>query len=234
MSKSLIESSFVTPHYIEELGEEGLTAADIAKSLGTEAKNVRKKLNSRDFIARIESQGFKVAIVTLKNINGVGYEEYMLDVAAAKFFVGKYDSPQGDAYLAFLIRLERNVDELDVMTRNDPLLQQIAATQRLRVRQLQQEKRIEALEGRVDAVDERMMDNTLSVPQKESLKRLIDARARTMGGIHLAGAIQKDLKKAFELNTTNDKWYHLRQGDFELARDFVSNWGSSDFWERWD
>lgn len=102
------------------------------------------------------------------------------------------------------------------------------------MRQLQQEKRIEALEGRVDSVDERVLDSTLSVPQKKILKDLIDSRARSMGGIRLAGSIQKDLKSKFGLNATNDKWYHLRQGDFEEARDFVSNWGSDDFWSSWE
>jgi hypothetical protein len=233
MTEALTQSNFVRPYFIEELGEEGLTAADIAKSLGTEAKNIRKKLTSREFITRIEAQGFKVAIVTLKNINGVQYDESVLDTSAAKFFVGKYDSPQGDSYLAFLIRLERKVNELDEMTRSDPLLQQIAATQRLRVRQLQQEMRIEALEGRVDTVDDRLLDSILSVPQKRALKGLIDSRAIALGGAYLAGAIQKDLKSKFGLNATNDKWYHLRQGDFEEARDFVSNWGSDSFWENW-
>lgn len=129
MTEALIHSNFVRPYFIEELGEEGLTAADIAKSLGVEPNDIRKKLEKRGFIERIKSQGFQARTTVVANkVNGLEYTEYVLDVAAAKFFVGKYDSPAGDAYLAFLIRLERKVDELDVMTRNDPLLQQIAAT----------------------------------------------------------------------------------------------------------
>lgn len=224
MTSELTQSAFVRPYYIPELGDEGLTANDIAKSLGTDGKNIRKKLMSRDFMARIEAQGFKVAIGTLNNINGVAYEEAMLDTAAAKFFVGKYDSELGDSYLAFLIRLERSVNELDVLTRNDPLLQQIAATQQLRLRQLQQEKRIEALEGKTEDLHDSILDCILSVPQKATLKDLIDSTARAKGDIAFAGRIQKDLKEKFNLNATNDKWYHLRQRDYEAACNFVKAW----------
>jgi hypothetical protein len=127
-----VRSSFVAPHFIPELGEEGLTAADIGKSLGTEPAKVRRKLEERGFLERIKSQGFQAhPIGRVNENNGLEYTEYALDVSAAKFFAGKYDSDAGDSYLASLIRLERRVDELAVMTRNDLLLQQIAATQRL-------------------------------------------------------------------------------------------------------
>lgn len=130
-------SSFVKPYYIPELGCEGLTAADIAKSLKTEPAKVRRKLEERNFLDRIKAQQFQARpIGRLNENNGLQFTEYLLDTAAAKFFVGKYDSELGDAYLGFLIKLESTVQELDVLTKNDPLLQQIAATQQLRLRQL--------------------------------------------------------------------------------------------------
>lgn len=219
-------SEFIKPYFIEELGEEGLCATDIAKSLGIEAARVRRKLEDRGFVERIKAQGFQaLPIGRVNEINKLSYTEYLLDTAAAKFFVGKYESDLGDSYLAFLIRLEKGIDELDVLTRNDPLLQQIAATQRLRLRQLQQEKRIEALEVRTEDIHASILNSILSVPQKENLKTLIDGRARSMGSIKFAGQIQKELKEYFNLNATNDKWYHLRQQDYSSACNFVSDWG---------
>ena len=38
-----VESNFVKPYFIEELGEEGLTAHDIAKALGVNVREVHKK-----------------------------------------------------------------------------------------------------------------------------------------------------------------------------------------------
>lgn len=226
MTALVRDSQFVSPRFIEELGCDGLSATDIAKSLDTEPKKVRQKLKGRNFLSRIESQGFKVTTVTLSNANNLEFDEYFLDVDAAKFFVGKYDSEIGDSYLAFLIRLERNVDELSILTEHDPILRYIKTNMMMRMEQLKQGKEIEYLKERADGVDEKLMDSILSVPQKQSLKGLIDSRARSMGDIRFCGKIQRDLKEQFGLNATNDKWYHIRQGDYEAARDFVSNWGS--------
>jgi len=51
-------------------------------------------------------KSLKLVISTLKNINGVEYEEFFLSTAASKFFVARYESEMGDGYLAYLIQLD--------------------------------------------------------------------------------------------------------------------------------
>ena len=89
---NLAQSQFVKPYYVDHLGCDGLSAADIGRSLGTSASKIRRKLEDRGFIDRIKSQGFQAIPTGLtNNSNGLEYTEYYLDKAAAKFFVGKYD-----------------------------------------------------------------------------------------------------------------------------------------------
>jgi len=61
------QENFVEPYYIEELGCDGLTAADIAKSLGAAPADVRKKLLGRGFIDRLKAQGFQALTTALAN-----------------------------------------------------------------------------------------------------------------------------------------------------------------------
>lgn len=94
---------FISPHYIEELGCDGLTAEEIALSLNTRVNEVRRKLREQP---NETLKSLKLEITTLKNINGVEYEEFCLSTAAAKFFVARYESTMGDGYLAYLITLD--------------------------------------------------------------------------------------------------------------------------------
>jgi leucyl aminopeptidase len=225
--------NFVEPYEIEELGCDGLLASDIAKSLKIPATEVRRKLKERGFLERIKSQGFQAMAIAMTNdINNLQFEELALDTAAAKFFVGKYDSPTGDSYLAFLLKLEQMVCELDAEIKSDSLLQAIAHTMTLRRRQLLQEKRIKEqeektkqLESKTLVIEEHLLESQLTQSQKKRLKDLIDAKANACGSIKFAGVIQKDLKSHFELNATNDKWYHLAQRNYESACIFVERWG---------
>lgn len=101
-----IPDSFVKPHYIEELGEEGLTAAEIAKAMGVEVDNVRQKLN-RGWAERTKRRNsFILSNVMMKNINGLEFYEWVLNTKAAKKFVGQYQSDAGDAYFEFLLECE--------------------------------------------------------------------------------------------------------------------------------
>ena len=221
------------PYPIEALGCDGLTAADIAKSLGIEARVVRQKLLKRDFIDRIKSQGFQaITTVMSNNTNGLDYEEVLLDINASKFFVGKYDSPAGDAYLAFLLKLEQRVAEFDSDVKADPVMRSLAEGIRLRQIQMRQEERLREqetktalLENRTVYIEKALLDSQLSQVQKSLLKDSIDTRARSLGNIKLAGAIQRDIKALFGLNKTNDKWYHLAQRHYEAANNFVGRWG---------
>lgn len=105
-------SEFIAPCERDEFdGELGITAEEIARSLETEPRVIRQKLRDRGFIDRIEAQGFRAITIGMVNkVNGLQFDEILLDSAAAKFFVGKYDSAIGDAYLAFLIRMETRVN----------------------------------------------------------------------------------------------------------------------------
>jgi hypothetical protein len=227
------QENFVEPYPIEALGCDGLTGADIAKSLGIAPSDVRKKILSRGFIDRLKTQGFKALTTVLVNkSNDLDYTEVLLDVNASKFFVGKYDSPAGDAYLAFLLKLEQRVAEFDSDVKSDPIMRSLAEGLRLRQTQMRQEERLKVqetktavLEDRAGTIEESILDSQLSQVQKRLLKDSIDTRARSLGSIKLVGAIQKDLKEKFGLNKTNDKWYHLAQRHYEEANNFVGRWG---------
>jgi predicted ArsR family transcriptional regulator len=226
------ESNFVKPYYIEELGEDGLTAADIAKSLDIRADAVRQKLISRGFLERLTNQGFLAAtIVVVNKNNGLEYSEYFLSVSAAKFFVTKYDSDKGDAYAAFLIKLEKKVTDEQALIASDPLLQEIAAIHKLRVSQMQHEQRLTRQEWKTllleedsGRIHESILDSILSIPQKQRLIELMDSQAKAAGDLKFSGYMKRDLKKHFNLNATNDKWYHLPQRSYQDAVNFVSTY----------
>lgn len=103
----VVPSHCCAPHYIEELGCDGLTAEDIARSLKTSVNNVRRKLRegNTDLLKLLNYQ-----IRLMKNINGVEYEDYYLSTPAAKVFVARYENETGDAYLEYLIRLDMAVE----------------------------------------------------------------------------------------------------------------------------
>lgn len=108
MNELTAPSPFCPPHYIEELGCDGLTAEEIAVSLNTRVNEVRRKLKDEK---NETLKSLKVEITTLKNINGVEYEEFYLSTAAAKFFVARYENDIGDGYLEYLIRLDMAVEK---------------------------------------------------------------------------------------------------------------------------
>jgi len=120
---------FVKPHFIPELGCEGLSAGEIAQSLGIQAKHVREKLGPRGDMDKLlellggdVSQG-RVASATQVNlacvrmawerhpVTDLPYEDYYLTTAAAKLFVARYQNDTGEAYLAYLIRLDVAVEK---------------------------------------------------------------------------------------------------------------------------
>lgn len=96
-------SSFISPHFIEELGCDGLTAEEIALSLNAPVDAVRKKIRY-GFSERLKS--LNLLCRRMKNINGVEFDEFFLSTQAAKFFVARYDNEIGDAYLSYLLAIE--------------------------------------------------------------------------------------------------------------------------------
>jgi hypothetical protein len=108
MNELTAPSPFCPPHYIEELGCDGLTAEEIATSLSALVGDVRRKLRE-DKNETLKS--LKVVISKKVNINGLEYEEFFLSTAAAKFFVARYENDIGDGYLEYLIRLDMAVEK---------------------------------------------------------------------------------------------------------------------------
>lgn len=102
-------AKFVEPHYIEELGCEGLTAEEIATSLNVPATKFREKLNT-NFIHRLKSLIIRTRMMV--NINGVEYLEFLLSTDAARFVVARYDSEIGDGYLIYLLGIEKSHEKL--------------------------------------------------------------------------------------------------------------------------
>ena len=105
----LVKPIFVKPHYIEELGCDGLTASEIANSLNIDADAVRKKLRG-DFIHRMKS--LNLLERRMKNINGVEYDEFLLSTDASRFFVARHESDLGDGYLIYLLGIEKTYEKL--------------------------------------------------------------------------------------------------------------------------
>ena len=108
---------FVKPHFIPELGCEGLSSGEIAQSLGIQAGHVREKLGPRggmdnliELLGKDVSQD-NIARVDFRNINEVEFSEYFLSTLAAKLFVALYQNDTGRAYLTFLVRQDVAVEK---------------------------------------------------------------------------------------------------------------------------
>lgn len=97
------ETVFVAPHYIEELGCDGLTAEEIATSLGADVDVVRRKLRERGEYVILVDLGVKLSVGRIYNNNGVEFEEFFLSTEAAKLFVARYQNEVRDGFLKSLV-----------------------------------------------------------------------------------------------------------------------------------
>lgn len=139
--------TFIKPYHIDVLDAPGLTATDIAKSLEVRPPDVRRKLEHRNFLDRLKSQGlFATTFATANEVNSLPFTEFALTTAAAKFFVAKYDSEIGDQYLTFLLALESEVLELKQLEEKDPLLSQMMQSVAMRREQLVLKNKVTTLE----------------------------------------------------------------------------------------
>ena len=133
------EVSFVKPHFIKELGEEGLTLHEVAKSINIEFKHAKEKIERM-----IEKGRITVAVYTTSNeTNGLDVKSYYLNTDNAKFFVAKWDSDIGDAYTKFLIQCEKAVEKMQTVIKLPTQLE--LAKQVVQLLE-QQEHQIKALE----------------------------------------------------------------------------------------
>jgi hypothetical protein len=120
MTGHSVSVNFSKPHFIVELGEEGLTSLEIAASLGVEHRDVLQKLRRGKWISH-NCLIFKYAAYTTYNQNNKLVDVYALNVPAAKAFVARWSNLAGDGYLAFLFECER------VVTEEVPKLRQLVA-----------------------------------------------------------------------------------------------------------
>jgi hypothetical protein len=127
-----LSCQFVEPHFIDSLGEEGLTAHEIAASLGVDAATVHRKLRRNP--DALDVQQWRVMTYVISNdSNGLETETFALNTRAAKAFVAKYDNPRGRAYLDFLFDCEAAVLQLkpriealqEELSRKEQLIQKL-------------------------------------------------------------------------------------------------------------
>lgn len=104
----IVEDNFVTPHFIAELGEEGLTLHEIAKSLGKEPRHVK------EVFERLQVAGFieGAQACTFNNINGVAVSTQALVTEEAKLLVTQSNTKEGILYCKFLIKCEKKLKEI--------------------------------------------------------------------------------------------------------------------------
>jgi len=145
-------NTFVSPTKQVALnGELGLSAGDVAKSLGARSTNVRKKLKS--MIPRMKKLGFGQAEISAHTSKNIKYQEHILSVEAARFFVGKYENEIGDAYLAYLLKCENFVSDIETAAQNDPIIQGSLQLIKLRMEQQKQEQRLQTVETEMEKVN---------------------------------------------------------------------------------
>jgi len=117
---NIIHVNFVPPKPQSELnGELGLTVEDIARSLGVVKKNIRKLIRKETIQKGLNHAKFKCAtFVAHHSFNDEEFEDYVLDVNAAKFVIARYGNKKGAEYLAYLVKHES--DTAGLSTHKDP------------------------------------------------------------------------------------------------------------------
>ena len=139
-------AEFIQPHFIEELGCEGLTASEVARSLGQDPKVFRTNFK-RSFESRLNNLKLGMVSIDTFNANNVAYTEYAFSIEAAKWLVGKSNTDAGDKYLAYLIQIEANAQQVaSDFTSLSPQLQVM----------IQQEKELKRLASAIEDVKDTM------------------------------------------------------------------------------
>ena len=101
---------FKKPYYIEVLGEEGLTARDIADALDINLFHAHEKIKREQ--KESKSLIFKYIVYTFYNENNLLVETYAMNIMTAKAFVARWKNHIGDSYLKFLFECEKVATEL--------------------------------------------------------------------------------------------------------------------------
>ncbi len=165
----IIETNFVKPTPKPELGGElGLYAEEVAISLGVPASRVRQKLKARDLISDLEENNMTaLTIVRANEVNGLEYNEFVLDARAAKFLVATWANKIGRAYLSFLLTLEEHHESLEQAAASDPLIATMLANAKIRQEQIGQAKALKEIEIKVEALPEALEKKTLKTVEEK-------------------------------------------------------------------
>lgn len=105
-----VQSKFIEPHFISEVGMIGLTCHDISIALGVPIKNLNTKIRRDEWT---KNKDWKPILYTVNNnVKLATYgamksdTRYFFSIQGAKAFVAKYNNNVGDSYLKFLFDCE--------------------------------------------------------------------------------------------------------------------------------
>jgi phage anti-repressor protein len=162
-------SSFVQPHFIQELGEEGLTLKEISTSLGID-HNVAKVSLEKNINNYVNRQKF-----CFFNSNGLEVTSYHLSTEDAKLFVASYNNEAGWGYRKFLIQCEKKLKEVTSQPKSlaaqqlQMMLQQQLQLDNIEEKQIKQEEKLALVEAKLDdAIEVKFPEGCIS---REECKR---------------------------------------------------------------
>jgi hypothetical protein len=193
MENCLVPNCFVQPRFIEELGCEGLSLHDIAKSIGVEFSCVKTKFERMLSDNRVKSLHVQIEVVYDSGLRterkGVSWA---LATDTAKFFVAKWDSELGDAYCRFLVECEKALTNM--MEELPPELKYLI---RLSMEQKEQKKKLEQIESTLQSTNLSLLDCPLSTSQIETLENMFSELFRKTGDGRSVGRAKSALKAQF-------------------------------------
>jgi hypothetical protein len=204
--------SFVTPTPRTELdGQLGLTVHEVARSLGTQHREVKEAVEREwDNIAELQAR----AITLLNETNGLPFQSYVLSVPAAQFIVARFGNKIGAAYCKYLI--SRDNERLSAAHR--PVSPMDALIQTLSVLQAQQ--------ASIEALQANQADSNLTSSQVTEIDRRISAKVRELGGdFKTSGLIKRALKARFFKGPVGTRTYkEIASKDYQEVLNFISTY----------
>lgn len=207
--------SFVKPHFIPELGAEGLSLKEIAASLGIEYKHAKEAYdkNVSDYTG--------VEISTAVDSGPIrGTVQVMvphLTTDDAKFFVTQSRTSAGKSYCRFLIECEKVA--LDPFVGLPPEVKALVAVSR----------QVQEVKAAVAALEEDKSNTALNTVQKSHIEGLMDHWFNKCGRDgKVKGRMMKAIKATFiQGSANNNKWYHVGQKHYESVIALVNQMGSA-------
>jgi hypothetical protein len=180
--------NFVKPHFIEELGCDGLTSQEIADSIGMQKINLhtlaQNLIQDGDLTQVLESN-------TLRNSNGCPIKLYLFNVDDAKFIVTQSSTKAGRAYCRYLIECEKAVETIASLS---PELRYLI---KLETQQKEQQKQLEQMQSTLAQTGATLEDATLTSAQIQELENLFSQLRRVTGDHKTVSRTKGALKAQF-------------------------------------